>query len=325
MGTKFGVLANVLLETVPLETPLKVQGVNDYLEMIYPGLGSRIRMQDDSMLDDSKDGSLGQQSTPTMSNLNGISTIRIGNARKSSFFPSFSESDDIPLEKKYKFDTETTPSSMTSTLDTSNISATRDKFSKCMKTFTYVFDQVFDLNIHLDEKIRNLEKKSSIEVKALERCNAQLNKKMEQVNKEMKEELELMEKDYYLKVLEIKKESEENVLKKTQESEKLFRRQLQLANDKHGREMDLLKAKYDKKIADLETERKKFFMENYHLIEKKDEECARAIREERLALKEEYRALIEDAKGKKYCIACGIGKPLDLFYVCDMNCQKNYW
>lgn len=300
--------------------------------MIYPGLGNRIRVQDDSVLDVSRDTSSlvlhepNDQSTPTLTNVldTSYSSGCVAYGRKTPLFTSVTESEEIP-EKRYRFDTETTISSMTPMVMSPGVSDCKENFKKCMKSFAGVFDHVFDLNIKLEDRIRQLITKSAIEVNALEKCNARLSERMDKVNKDMRDELELMKRQYYLKVIDINQENEQNLAKKTQDCERQFNRQLKSVNDKYEMEMTQLKDKYDKTFADYEVERKRFFMEKYELKECMEKERERAIEDVKKMCKEEYETLIEDAKNKKFCISCGVGKPLDLFYVCDTNCQKNYW
>lgn len=322
------------MESVPLKVPFNWQSLNEYLEIIFPGLGNRIHMQDDSVLEVSDDVSsaltqyvdYGQPSTLfDLTNLNGGSANRAGNTKKSVYLPSLNESNQTP-EKRFKYDIE---NNNYRTVGTPSASLCKQNLGKCMKTFSGVFDQVFDLNVKLEDDLRAMEVKYNCEINTLEQRNEYLADQIEKIKEDMKNELELMEKAHRLKENCIRQEHSELMLKLSEEHERQFasklRSELQSINNRHMHERALQKAEYEKKIADLEAERSKLFMESYDLIERKNEECERAIEETRKQCKAEYGPLIEEAKGKKYCIACGVGKPLDLFYVCDMNCQRRYW
>ncbi|XP_055306301.1 uncharacterized protein LOC129570629 isoform X2 [Sitodiplosis mosellana] len=301
---KFGVFTNILLESVPLRTPFNWQSLSEHLEIIFPGLGNRIHMQDDSVLEVSDDVSLTQyasydQSIPfDLTNLNGASANRAGGAKNS------------PV------------------VGAPHVSVYKQNLGKCMKTFSGVFDQVFELNVKLEQNVRAMEEKHEHEVKTLEQRNEYLADQIEKLKKDMKNELELMEKAHRLKENSLKQEQSARLAKLSEEQERQWasklRCELQSINNRHVHEIALQKAEYEKKIADLEAERTKLFMDNYDLIEQKNEERNQAVEQARKQCKEEYGALIEDAKGKTYCIACGVGKPLDLFYVCDKNCQRRY-
>lgn len=331
MCKKFGVFANILLESVSLKTPFNWQSLSEHLEIIFPGLGNRIHMQDDSVLEVSDDVSsltqyatYGRSTLFDLTNFNGACANRVGSAKKSAFFPAFHEADHSP-EKRFKYDFDNGHPSA----GAANASICKENLGKCIKTFSGVFDQVFDLNIQLEEDVRSMEAKHELKVKTLVQRNEQLANQIEKLKEDMKHELELMEKSYRLKEDSLKQEQSQRIAKLSAEQERQLamklRTELQANNNRHFHEMALQKSEYDKKIADLEAERTKLFMDSYDLIERKNEERDQAVEKARKQCKEEYGPLIEEAKGKKYCIACGIGKPLDLFYVCDMNCQRRYW
>lgn len=333
MCKKFGVFANILLESVPLKTPFNAQSLSEHLEVIFPGLGNRIHMQNDSVLEVSDDvSSLTQyveydRSTQfNLTNLNGASANRVGSVKKSAYFPKLHESIEESPEKRFKLDN---IDNRFSSPGVSSASVCKQNLGKCMKTFSGVFDQVFDLNIKLEENLRGMEAKYQREIKTLEQQNEHMADQIEILKEDMKHELELMEKSHRLQENKLKQEHLERISKLNEEHEKQLtsklRDELQAINNKHIHEIALQKAKYEKRIADLETERTKLFMDSYDLIQRKNEERDKAIEEVKRQCKEEYAPLIEEAKGKKYCIACGTGKPLDLFYVCDSNCQRRYW
>lgn len=333
MCKQFGVFANILLENVPLKMPFNWQSLNEHLEMIFPGLGNRIRMTDDSVLEVSSDSpttnEMHNRSTPyTCRNHNGSTTVRAGSAKKSAYFPlSHQESDDVP-EKRHKFDSENT-FLLTSHSDAPIAVICKEKLSKCMDTFSGVFDHVFDLNVKLENKLKHLEANHEFEVKKLEQQNEYLAGQIEKINQDMKNELDLMEKSYQLKEITFEREHNQSMRKLSQENAKQLaqkvRHELKALEIKHKHEIVQLRAEYERKIDNLDAELARSIMDNYNLIERKNDERDQAVMEARKQCDQRYGPLIEDAKGKKYCIACGVGKPLDLFYVCDAECQKRYW
>lgn len=330
---KFGVFANILLESVPLRTPFNWQSLSEHLEIIFPGLGNRIHMQDDSVLEVSDDVSMTQYANfdryneeRDLINLSGASASRAGGVKKSVYNHSPPiEFADSP-EKRFKFDFD---SSAPGIDPAPNVTACKQNLGKCMKTVSGVFDQVFELNIQLEQNVRSMEVKHEREVKVLEQRNEQLAEQIEKLKEDMKNELELMEKAHRLQEDSLKQEHSARLAKLTEEQERQWtsklRRELQSINNKHIHEIALQRAEYERNIADLEAERMKLSMDSYDLIERKDRERDQAVEQTKQQCKDEYAALIEDAKGKKFCIACGIGKPLDLFYVCDKNCQRRFW
>lgn len=331
---KFGVFANDISNQMPLKTPFTSQSIAEHLEMIFPGLGNRIKIQDDLVLETSRDISSEPADRSTLTALtmprDGMTpaaTAREFSARKSPLFPSTSMFESAITGKRFKPDDVGSSFATSSPIadDEPTFSICKENFNKCIRNFAGVFDHIFDLNMQLEQQLKGLELKQALDIKALEDENAQLNRQVERLNRDMKNELDVMEKTYYAKVREINEENEEKMRRNAAEVEKQFGRRLKLAKEKHEKEIGVLKAKYDRKLAEQEAERRRIFMESYELMEKKNEECDQAVEEARKQMKREYSALIEDAKGKKFCIACGVGKPLDLYYVCDVNCQRSYW
>lgn len=330
---KFSVFANILLESVPLRTPFNWQSLSEHLEIIFPGLGNRIHMQDESVFEVSDDVSLTQYANferfnepRELINLDGASANRAGALKKSIYnHLPFGEYVGSP-EKRFKYDFDSSSPAIDAP---TNVTVCKQNLGKCMKTVSGVFDQVFDLNIQLEQNVRAMEVKHEREVKALEQRNEQLAEEIDKLKEDMKNELELMEKAHRLQENSLKQEHSARLAKLTEEQERQWasklRCELQSINNKHIHEIALQRAEYEKKIADLEAERMKLSMDNFDLIERKDRERDQAVEEVRQHCKNEYTALIEDAKGKKFCIGCGIGKPLDLFYVCDKNCQRQFW
>lgn len=325
----FGVFANILLESVPLRTPFNWQSLSEHLEIIFPGLGNRIHMQDDSVLEVSDDVSLTQYANFDRYNQERElreSANRAGGVKTSVFNnSSFNEYVGSP-GKRFKFDFDSSSPAIDAP---PNVTVCKKNLGKCMKTVSGVFDQVFDLNIQLEQNVRAMEAKHEREVKVLEQCNEKLAEQIDKLKEDMKNELELMEKAHRLQENSLKEEHSARLAKLTEEQERQWasklRCELQSINNKHNHEIALQRAEYEKKIADLEAERMKLSMDSYDLMERKNRERDQAIEQARQQCKEEYAALIEDAKGKKFCIGCGIGKPLDLFYVCDKNCQRKFW
>lgn len=299
---KFGVFANIIEDKVPLTTPFNWKCVSEHLEDMFPGLGNRIHAKSDS----------------TVSVQRPMSIQPLANryeALKATFEPG-----EIP-EKRFKCYT-SVPNH-----DTETVSACKEDLGKCMQNITGIVNNVFDLNVKLEEKMRDLEEKHEIEIKAAQKKHAYLSAQLSRQSSEMEDKIELMKREHYLEIIELKEEHNQSLLKVADETKEKWQSKLKnqqtLLNETEN-EISLLKTRHEKDIARYEKNRKQIITESYELIARKNEEKDQAVAEAREKCWRECSAMIEDAKVKKYCVGCGAGKPLDLFYVCNAECQRRY-
>lgn len=234
-------------------------------------------------------------------------------------------SNDIPPEKRYKFTNEIV--SLSPQINTiENVSECKQNLHKCMNDISGIISTVFDVNAKLDEELKHMENRHTVEVNSLLKDNDRLTEQISQQKMEMNNKIELMKRNMDLQMIDLKAEHARHILKVIEESEdkceSKLKIQMRMIEEQHINEISLVKAQYEQKIAQFETERK---TESYNLIERKQEEKERAVSQAIERCKRECEALINDAKGKKYCMACGAGKPLDLYYVCNSECQRRFW
>lgn len=307
---KFGVFANIIEERVQLTTPFNWKCVDEQLEVMFPGLSDRIHSRNDPIVRKSH-VNLNRDRSKSHT-----STSHYDLMLKTPF-----DSDDMP-EKRYK---SYMPSSF---INNEHVSSCKEDLGKCMQNITGIMSNVFDLNIKLDEKLKDLEKEHEAELKVAQQKQAYLSAQLSRFSTEMENKIEFMKREHYLEIFDLKEEHAQNLQKVKDEAKEKWqlklKNQLQLINEAEN-EISLLKAKHEEEIARYEAQRKQLITESYELIIRKNEEKDRAVAEAQDKCWNEYMAQIEDAKGKKYCVACGTGKPLDLFYVCSMECQRRYW
>lgn len=270
---------------------------------MFPGLGSKIQLNNnDSIVE-----------IPTPATMSSIIMI-----------PSYS-SNEIP-EKRYKLNTEfDSISSQINTIE--NVSVCKQNLHKCINDISGIIETVFDVNAKLDDELKHMEQQHTDEVNSLRKDKDLLTLQVSQLKMEMHNKIELMKRNMELEMIDLKAEHARHILKIIEESEEKceykLKHQLELIEEQHTNEMNSMKSRYDQKIAQFEAERKKFFSDSYNLIERKQEEKERAVSQAIERCKREYEIQINDAKGKKYCMACGAGKPLDL-YLCNSACQRRY-
>lgn len=311
---KFGVFVNIIDDCIRFNS----QSVNEHLDMMFPGLGNRIHLNDNN-------DSIIEIPDSTMSHTMDKSH---NSSPNSSMMIQSHPSNGIPPEKRFKFHNEF--DSLSSQINTiENLSDCKQNLHKCITDVSGIINTVFDVNAKLDEELKLMEQRHTDEVNSLLKNNNHLIIQATQLKMEMHNKIELMKHNTELQMIDLKAEHARHMLKIIEESEEKseykLKNELKLIEEQHKSEMNLIISRYEQKIAQLETERKKFFSESYNLIERKQEEKERAVSQAIERCKRESEALINDAKGKKYCMACGAGKPLDLYYVCNLECQRRYW
>lgn len=92
-----------------------------------------------------------------------------------------------------------------------------------------------------------------------------------------------------------------------------------------------LKDELEKKVKDLEVNRTELIQSEMKKLTEENEEkmkilIAKKETEQQQALvdaKNQYSALIHEAKGKKYCVGCGQCQSIDI-YVCSMKCLQRF-
>lgn len=271
---------------------------------MFPGLGNKIQLSDND------------------------SIIEISASTTASHtIPSY-PSNEVPPEKRYKLNTEfgSVPSQI---YTIENVSGCKQNLHKCMNDITGIIETVFDVNAKLEDELKHTEKRHADQVHSLLKDNDHLHQQVSQLKMEMHNKIELMKRNVELQLIDLKSEHARHILKILEESEEKceykLKNQLKLIEEQHANEMNSMRSRYEQKIAQFDVERKKFFSDTYNLIERKQEEKERAVSQTMERCKREYEALINDAKGKKFCMACGAGKPLDLYFVCNSECQRRYW
>lgn len=210
-----------------------------------------------------------------------------------------------------------------------NASECKQNLRKCMADISGIISTVFDVNTKLDEELKHMERRHTVEVNSLLKENDRLTVEVSQLKMEMNDKIELIKRNMELQMIDLKAEHARHILKVIEDSEEKWesklKSQLKIIEEQHKNEIILMQARHEQKIAQFEAERQKFFTESYDLIERKQMEKERAVSQAVERCKREYETLINDAKSKKYCMACGAGKPLDLYYVCNSECQRRYW
>lgn len=264
--------------------------------MMFPGLGNKIQLGDNDSIIEIQES---------------IVSHTMNSNRSIIFNPPYASQKTVP-EKWYKlsngFD------SISSQIDTiANVSECKQNLHKCINDVSGIIETVFDVNAKLDEELKCMERRHTDEVNSL------LKDKLEICNK-----IEIMQRNMEIQMIDLKAVHARHILNVIEESEEKCIYKLKLIEEQHTNEISLMKSRYEQKIAQFEVERKKFFSDSYNLIERKQEEKERAVNQAIERCKREYEALVNDAKGKKYCMACGAGKPLDLYYVCNSECQRRY-
>lgn len=271
--------------------------------MMFPGLGNKIQLNNNDSIIEIQESTASQ----TMNSSNDSPSDH-----SIMFIPPPHTSHKIAPEKRYKLSTGF--DSFSSPIDTiENVSECKQNLHKCINDVSSIIETVFDVNAKLDEELKCMEKRHTDEVNSL------LKDKME-----IRSEIELMKRNMEIQMIDLKAEHARHILNVIEESEEKCEYKLKLVEEQHTHEISLMKSRYEQKIAQFEVERKKFFSDSYNLIERKQEEKERAVNQAMERCKREYEALINDAKGKKFCMACGAGKPLDLFYLCNSECQRRY-
>lgn len=282
--------------------------------MMFPGLGNKIELNDNN-------NSIIEISESTMSHT--MDKSHSSPPNRSMMIPSHP-----PLEKKFKFNNGfDSLSSQFNSIE--NVTDCKQNLHKCIADISGIINTVFDVNAQLGEEVKHMEKRHTNEVNSLHNDNDHLTLQVAQLKMEMHNKIELMKRNMELQMIDLKAEHARHTLKVIEESEDRcaykLENQIKLIEDQHRDEMNLMISRYEQKIAQFESERKKFYSESYNLIERKQEEKEKAVSQAIERCKRESEALINDAKGKKYCMACGAGKPLDLYYVCNSECQRRFW
>lgn len=296
---KFGVFVTNIDDCIPFHS----QSVTEHLDMLFPGLGNKIQLSDNDSIIEIQDSSV-SHTEHTMNQGHDHSP-----SNHSMIFNPRYPSNKTAAEKRYKLYTGF--DSISSQIDTiENVSECKQNLHKCMNDVSGIIETVFDVNAKLDEELKSMEKRYTDEVNSL------LKDKLEICNK-----IELMKRNMEIQMIDLKAEHARHILNVIQESEEKCEYKMKLIEEQHTNEIGLMKSRYEQKISQYEVERKKFFSDSYKLIERKQEEKERAVSQAIERCKREYETLINDAKGKKYCMACGAGKPLDL-YVCNSECQR---
>lgn len=281
--------------------------------MMFPGLGNKIQLNENI-------DSIMEIPESTMSST--MNKSRCTSPDQTTMVPSRS----FP-GKRYKLNNEfVSLSPQINTID--NVSECKQNLHKCMNDISGIINTVFDVNTKLDDELKHMEKRYTVEMNSLLKDNDHLTAQVSQLQMEMRKEIESMRRNTELQMIDLKAEHARHILTLTEESEEKweakFKNQLKIVEEQHKNEIESMKARHEQKLAQFETERKKFYMESYELIERKQEEKERAVAQAIERCKRESEALINDAKSKKFCMACGAGKPLDLYYVCDSECQRRY-
>lgn len=312
---KYGVFANIIEESVPLQLPFSWKSANEQLEMMFPGLGNRIQFPKRSI------------EMPEMA----LSTSRTSG--RSSKYPlqrddgertqvsSAHNSDEIP-QKRYRYSSDHFSHSIGGT---ESMAVQKQHVRKCLTNISGIVENVFDLNAQLDEKLKLMEQSHEIEMKLCVDENEDLSNRLTKLNHEMQGNVESVHKRHELEIKDLIDDYTRRMAKDDEKWESKLKEQLQETTERYENEIRLLKAKYERCTAQFESERKKSFNERYDLIERKNREKEMAVNEVKEKCRRECTARIEDAKNKKFCVGCGAGKPLELFYVCNKECQRRYW
>lgn len=310
MCKKFGVFANVLLEDVKLKKPFDGKHLSEHLEMIFPGLGNKIDIH---------------YKPPDRSQLNIAAAIQRAMKTKSTGGPHENHTSNTIMQqmhyssysngsppKRSRFDTEIhsyssnsmavsspTASVVSVSSTVSNASACKSTLNKCLDNFSGVFDSMFQLNATLEKKLNSIETVHQAEIKMHEEKFAKVMEQVSKLNDAHTKELLLETKSQNQKILKLEEKHALQLTELEEQFETKLKNQLQMMKTEHAKEID-------------------------KLVAEKDQERERAVIHARNKYKQEHKHLIEDAKAKKFCIACGNGKPLDLFYVCNDRCMQLY-
>lgn len=295
---RFDVFVNTIDDCIRFNS----QSIDEHLDMMFPGLANKIQLNENSSIIEIPDTTM----SPAMD--------------KSDSSPP-NRSSMTPPEKRLKFNNESySLASQNNPIE--NVTECKQNLHKCMTDISGIIHTVFDVNAKLDEELKHMEKRHTDDVNSLRKDKDYLTVQIAQLKMEMHTKIELMKRNTELQIIDLKAEHARHVLKVMEESEDKceykLANELKLVEEQHKREMNSMIARH-------EAERKKFFSDSYNLIERKQEEKERAVSQAIEQCKRESEARINDAKGNKYCMACGAGKPLDLYYVCSSECHRRYW
>lgn len=315
---KFRVRANIVTESVPLNVPFDWEKVNEHLKTMFPGLGDRVHIKEHSVVMPKMASSANRN--VNINRFSSTFTLQ-RNDNDSIPAPSVCDSDEIP-EKRHKFNPNYSPVSIGSN---ESLSVQKQHLHKCLTNIRGIVDNVFDLNAELNEKLKSMEQRYEMEIKEFVNENEQLSKQFKLLNRDMENKIDSLNERHELELKDLIDDYTRRMFKVDEKWEHKMKSQLQATSDRYEHEISLLKAKYDKCVAQFESERKKIFDEKCDLIERKNREIEVAVNKVKEKCRRECAARIEDAKNKKFCIACGSSKPLDLIYVCNADCKRRYW
>lgn len=195
-----------------------------------------------------------------------------------------------------------------------DVSIVRENVNNSVVNFKLAFDQICDLNEKLEKTLNDAE----TERNELNEQNTILLAQIEELKNETNKAKELKEihdkeiadlKQLHAKELQTKIDAIET------EFEQKLKKELNILREAQEVELARMRLRYTGKITALKMENQTLNVANDKCaeIERAMEQC-----------KNDYLVLIEDAKKKKFCAACGKSKPLDL-YVCDVECQRKCW
>lgn len=310
MCKKFGVFANVLLEDVQLKKPFDGKHLSEHLEMIFPGLGNRIDIKHKSpdrsqlniaaalqraMKTKSTGGLHEKPSSKTIMQQMHYSSYSNGSPPKRSRFDA-----EIHCYSSNGMAVSSPAASVVSVSSTvSSATTCKSTLNKCLDNFSGVFDSMFQLNASLEKKLNSIETVHQAEIKIHEEKFVKVMEQVSRLNDAHTKEMLLETKSYNKKILKLEEKHALQLTELEEQFETKLKNQLQLMKTEHAKEIE-------------------------KLVAAKDQERERAVIDARNKYKQEHKHLVEDAKTKKFCIACGNGKPLDLFYVCNDNCMQLY-
>lgn len=115
-------------------------------------------------------------------------------------------------------------------------------------------------------------------------------------------------------------EDRTDLLKEKMQKECTLRNDLRMAERTHRSEVNELNERIEK----MKTKAKRVELEHQEQLKIKDEECRRAVDNATKELEEKYKIIIEETKGKMYCVSCGAGKEPETFYSCSKACHVRY-
>lgn len=193
-------------------------------------------------------------------------------------------------------------------VDPLNLNQFKGFMNSSMQNLTLAFDRVYELNVKLEKKLKDCQAKRETDVKELEERNTNLLQQIEQLeNKMNKKNVTLKETEQKCSQLEVQHARRLANLESQWETN--LKNQLRIINDSHEVELSRFRVRYARKMLFLNKDNRRLIAEHGNITDKMNEELVSAV---------------NDAKHKKFCLACDKAKPSDI-YVCDMECQQRLW